>query len=243
MASQKQIEANRKNAQRSTGPRTPEGKASAAQNSLKHGLIARQAVIASESHTDFAAHRDNWLAELAPEGLTETLLASRIITLSWRLKRVERVQNQAINYLTANTLKPLADVTQSLVESLISPSDPNGPAALEPDLKVAGAFVKDFYNEKTLDRLLMYERRIENSLQKSIRHLQQQQQTRQNTPAAEPPKTREQKNKIMQNEPNFKPATKPLTTYPQRDYINNDHRPPNENEPKTNPIRTQFQAT
>jgi len=38
MASQKQIDANRRNAERSTGPRTPEGKAIVKNNALKHGL-------------------------------------------------------------------------------------------------------------------------------------------------------------------------------------------------------------
>jgi hypothetical protein len=240
MATQVQINANRKNAQRSTGPRTPEGKASAAQNSIKHGLSARHAVIASESHAEFATHRDNWLAELAPESLTESLLASRIITLSWRLKRVERVQNQAINYITAHEINPLVNITQSVVKSLISPEGPHGPAPHDSDLKVACAFVKDFYNEKSLDRLLMYERRIENSLQKALRHLQQQQQARQNTPATEAPKTTEKPNKIMQNEPNFKTPEKPLNQVPKTTYENNTTQTPNKNEPNTNPIRTQF---
>jgi hypothetical protein len=53
MATQAQIIANRRNAQRSTGPLTPRGKAVASQNSLKHGLLARQQVIAPESQADY----------------------------------------------------------------------------------------------------------------------------------------------------------------------------------------------
>jgi len=41
----KQIEANRRNAERSTGPTTPEGKARSSQNAVKHGLTARRSVI------------------------------------------------------------------------------------------------------------------------------------------------------------------------------------------------------
>ena len=59
------------NALRATGPRTPEGKAIASQNSLKHGLTARQVVIPGESQEDF----DNLLASTAadrkPEGELE----------------------------------------------------------------------------------------------------------------------------------------------------------------------------
>ena len=53
MASEAQIKANRENAQKSTGPRTEEGKAVVAQNAVKHGLWARQAVIKEEDPAEF----------------------------------------------------------------------------------------------------------------------------------------------------------------------------------------------
>ncbi len=49
MATEAQILANRRNAQKSTGTRTREGKAAVSQNAVKHGLLARQAVISPES--------------------------------------------------------------------------------------------------------------------------------------------------------------------------------------------------
>jgi hypothetical protein len=53
MATQAQILANRRNAQRSTGPKTAEGKATAAKNATKHGLFARYDVVISENQADF----------------------------------------------------------------------------------------------------------------------------------------------------------------------------------------------
>jgi hypothetical protein len=53
MSSQRQIEANRKNAQLSTRPRNADGKARVASNALKHGLTARQIVLPHESSEDF----------------------------------------------------------------------------------------------------------------------------------------------------------------------------------------------
>ena len=48
MISEKQRRANRENAKKSTGPRTAEGKARSSKNGIKHGLLARDAVMADE---------------------------------------------------------------------------------------------------------------------------------------------------------------------------------------------------
>ena len=97
MASQSQISANRQNAQRSTGPKTPQGKAAASQNALKHGLSAGRDVVFTENQEDFDIHRDALLEELSPQGQMELILAERIVTLSWRLKRADLIQNQTID--------------------------------------------------------------------------------------------------------------------------------------------------
>ena len=88
MTTKAQITANRTNAQKSTGPRTNQGKAAASQNSVKHGLLARSNVIMSESQEEFDLHRDLLLEELAPATPMESILAERIVSLSWRLARI-----------------------------------------------------------------------------------------------------------------------------------------------------------
>src|SRR5512135_2584972 len=87
MTTEAQTEANRANAQKSTGPRTPEGKAKVAQNAVKHGLLAKDAVVVGEDLEAFDLFRDQFRAELAPVGLAESLLAERIVGLFWRLQR------------------------------------------------------------------------------------------------------------------------------------------------------------
>ena len=57
MTSEKQRKANRQNAKKSTGPRTEDGKASTSQNALKHGLLARDAVLPGEDPADFAPNK------------------------------------------------------------------------------------------------------------------------------------------------------------------------------------------
>jgi hypothetical protein len=172
MSTEAQIIANRRNSQQSTGPRSPEGKAVVSQNAVKHGLFALEAVISGESRADFDLYRDEILAELAPVGRMESMLAARVVSLSWRLKRVENMQNQAIDVLIERdgTTSPLNKLVQSLL-----PKDqrqlPSDASASNGDLVLGRVAIKDYSNSRVLDRLLMYERRIENSMFKTINEL------------------------------------------------------------------------
>jgi hypothetical protein len=172
MSTESQIRANQRNAKKSTGPRTPEGKAAVSQNAVKHGLLTRQDVITSESQADFDLYRERMLAELAPAGPMESMLAERIVALSWRLKRAGRIQNQTIDALNAdNTSSPLAKLTQSLFFKNQNQSQ-DGPSTSATHLPLGRLAIKDFANARVLDRLLMYERRIEHSLYKTLLELQ-----------------------------------------------------------------------
>ncbi len=173
MATEARILANRRNAQKSTGPRTSQGKAAVSQNAVKHGLLTRHDVISSESQADFDLYREQMLDELAPVSPMESMLAERIVSLSWRLKRTGRIQNQAIDALNAdNNSSPLAKLTQSLLfKNLhLSQPAPKGPAppTSASHLTLGRMVIKDFAYTRVLDRLLMYERRIEHSLYKTI---------------------------------------------------------------------------
>jgi len=173
MATEAQILANRRNALKSTGPRTPEGKAAVSQNAVKHGLSARHDVITSESLAGFRLYRDRILDELNPATPIESMLAERIVSLSWRLKRAANIHNQTIDALNApDTSTTLSRLTQSLFFKPPSPTHPAGPSESAPDLALGRLAVKDFSNKRVLERLLMYERRIEHSLYKTILELQ-----------------------------------------------------------------------
>ena len=88
MRSERQVEANRNNAQLSTGPRTADGKARAALNALKHGLTSRKIVLPNENPEDFESFRIGLLSSLSPNGELEGIFAERIIVDEWRLRRV-----------------------------------------------------------------------------------------------------------------------------------------------------------
>lgn len=92
MSSERQIEANSRNAQFSTGPRTPNGKSRSARNALRHGLTAKQVVLFDENPKDFDAFRADLLNELNPDGALEGVLAERIVIDSWRLRRIPALE-------------------------------------------------------------------------------------------------------------------------------------------------------
>ena len=169
MSTKAQIDANRQNAKKSTGPRTAEGKAAASQNAVKHGLFAHEAVIHGESQADFDLHREAFLAEYRPAGPTESMLAERIISLSWRLHRAERMESQAIDDLIIHAADS-EELTRSMLrqETRQALSDAG---TLDRDLSLGLAVTKDFASYRILDRLMLYERRMENSLHKTIRLL------------------------------------------------------------------------
>src|SRR5262249_52013074 len=85
-------EINRRNAQKSTGPRPPEGKALPRFNALKHGRRAETIVLPGEDAEAFQARRDAWMADLQPSNDVETYLVDKAARVSWQLDRAERAE-------------------------------------------------------------------------------------------------------------------------------------------------------
>jgi len=101
MATRKQIEANRRNARKSTGPRTATGRAASSRNALRHGLTAYQIVIADESEAEFTAFYRERYESLAPVDPVGEGLVERIITCEWRLRRTYRVEARLMSKIEA----------------------------------------------------------------------------------------------------------------------------------------------
>ena len=175
MATEAQVKANRLNARKSTGPRTDEGKAVASQNAIKHGLRARQAVIPGEDPAEFEAHREQMVAELAPVGAVETMLAERVVGLAWRLRRAERLGNEAFN---AMYLKEAICGYGRGRRAEMAEAAEGEPDVRAEDLIVGQAVLDDCSGGMVLDRLLTYERGIEQSFYKAMRELDRLQRLR-----------------------------------------------------------------
>ena len=88
MASDRQIQANRRNAQRSKGPQTKEGKAKSSRNALKHGWTAERMLLDDENAEHFEALCDELRSELKPVGLREEMCVDRLAQTQWRSMRV-----------------------------------------------------------------------------------------------------------------------------------------------------------
>lgn len=90
--SSKQTKANQQNALKSTGPKTPAGKAASKLNALKHGLLSQETVLPTEDADTLDKLAKELREELQPVGQLEHFLVDRIVSNMWRLKRLHRIE-------------------------------------------------------------------------------------------------------------------------------------------------------
>jgi hypothetical protein len=100
MASQRQIQANRLNAQKSTGPRTPEGKAVSSQNALKSGLDAESQFVIGEDRDQFAALQNEYFDRFQPLTPEERFQVDTLLRNEWILRRLFRAEAHLWEYHT-----------------------------------------------------------------------------------------------------------------------------------------------
>jgi len=96
--STKKIEANRRNAQHSTGPKTAEGKAKTAQNAIKHGIFVKQ--LLQRAPAEFAAEMETFAQEMRdyyqPVGKLEEILVDKIVVEHMRYARILAVDQYEV---------------------------------------------------------------------------------------------------------------------------------------------------
>src|SRR5262249_59773483 len=85
-------EINRRNSRKSTGPRTPEGKARSRFNAVKHGCRARAPILPGEDPDAFRRRQEAWAEALAPGDVVEQFLIERAAVASWKIERADRVE-------------------------------------------------------------------------------------------------------------------------------------------------------
>ncbi len=195
MTTQKQIETNRRNSRRSTGPKTRTGKAASKLNALKHGLLAQQVAVRGEDPVEFAGVLESLVDELQPQGPLEEQLVERVAACMWRLRRLYRVEAGILTHESLTIeLDRAQDVVRSfektesdiLLESLtevhITDEERHGQAMAqvektarllqEESLALGVAFKQDAKYAGAISKLSRYEAAIERSLYRALHELQ-----------------------------------------------------------------------
>jgi hypothetical protein len=116
MTSLRQIEANRRNALKSTGPTTPEGKERSSCNAVRHGLTAETVIAVLESSDDYEAFEATVISDYNAETAVERQLALRLASVLWRLRRATSVETAIFDSATGNAHLPFRNKSASAVD-------------------------------------------------------------------------------------------------------------------------------
>jgi hypothetical protein len=141
MATPAQITANRANAQKSTGPRSAEGKSASRFNALKHGIDAASIVIPGEDRAVYEALAADYRSDFRPQSPSELFHVDTMLRADWQKRRLQVVEGDLARTLLAET--PGA----SLAAALLSES----PAAklLARTQRQIAAFERTWYRART----------------------------------------------------------------------------------------------
>ena len=96
MATDAQINANRENAQKSTGPRTPEGKAISSRNAVKPGTAGRRCTLYAGDSIEYAKLGQQYVLDLKPVGIFESSLVETIVDNQWQINRSRAAMEECL---------------------------------------------------------------------------------------------------------------------------------------------------
>src|SRR3954467_3711896 len=125
MTSYKQIEANRRNARRSTGPTTEEGKLRSRRNAVRHGLTAETVIGALEDAEDYKAFEAAVIADYDGQSAVERELVLRLASLLWRIRRATTMETGLFEIQARHLLdfRKKRDAQQSLIRRFFPSSN------------------------------------------------------------------------------------------------------------------------
>jgi hypothetical protein len=146
MATERQINANRANAQKSSGPRTEAGRAKVSRNALRHGRLASTVVLPDESRHRFIALLTELEEEFLPATSTERWLVEKMATAKWRQLRGWIFEREGLVHETCQQTEP-------------PPSSP--PDAYHPARRCANAFRSLADTSNALQLMIRYESRFD----------------------------------------------------------------------------------
>ena len=162
--------ANQRNAQKSTGPRTPEGKKKSSQNALTHGLFCQEVVLMTEDKSLFDVLRHSLIEDLKPQRVLELSFVDEIARTQWKLRRLrlaeamrhesyfdKHYEDMEKNCHTEAAKERVRALKKSVAEGAFA-------APMTMVLLIAE-------NEQGLERFSRYEQRLNNTIHKCLREL------------------------------------------------------------------------
>ena len=193
MATSRQIEANRRNAQRSTGPRTEVGKARSRLNARKHGLTSKMLLIVGETSNDFDELRAELLEEFDRRSAFECELVERVAGILWRLRRVPFFEAAILDARQAHLdeeirkrqvrvfgvpYDSLGEQAEEEVEEEVEDAGEEGEEAfngadLRHSIYTGSSLILDGHFNDVLGKLSRYETTLMNNLKKTLELLEE----------------------------------------------------------------------
>ena len=155
MATNAQIAAAVANAQHSTGPRSPDGKAASSMNATKLGLFAQSPILPGEDPKELAALTRDYLDEYKPKTPTERALLDDLVLADWFKRRYRRIETEIINARFAAL--PEEERNQNAL-GLIFIQDAEGPKLLDKIFRREQAASRQFHRALTELRKAIVER-------------------------------------------------------------------------------------
>ena len=176
--SDKRAEANRLNAQKSTGPRTAEGKARSSMNAVKHGLAAQTALLPGEDPAELEALAQSLAAEFRPLGALGAILLQRVVSIAWKLRRVSSAEEAVARDMDVKAMREWRE-GRELSQHMIGTQRLAGPRPRE---RAAGELLADCFPvagskdrnappDGPLVRITHYELKLDAALRASMREL------------------------------------------------------------------------
>src|SRR3954449_1620922 len=127
MTTFKQIESNRRNALKSTGPVTFEGKQRSRRNAVRHGLTAETVIATLEDAEDYKAFEAAVISDFDAQSAVERELVLRLASALWRIRRATTMETGLFDIQARQVLefRRRRDAQQSLIRRFFSPADLN----------------------------------------------------------------------------------------------------------------------
>ena len=206
MTTERQTQANRENAKRSTGPTTAAGKANVRYNAMKHGLLAEAALLPDEDEATFREFSERIRINLSPVGEIESILVEQIINCFWRLRRLSHVEAGLFVHESAaageeywraaarrlevmpdewlaeqfplTSRQPVAVISESLHEAALEHAEEADELRRTPLGELGAAFARDAATGNGFSKLSRYEASLNRTLDRTFKQLDELQQKR-----------------------------------------------------------------